>query len=57
MASWPSSSNPSNQKAAIRKRSTGSQFKFLVAPIYAHVLPLIRLSLGKNSVVRLPFVY
>ncbi|KAL6291819.1 hypothetical protein ACE6H2_009329 [Prunus campanulata] len=34
MASWPSLSNPSNQK-----RSTGSQFKFLVAPIYAYVLP------------------
>ncbi|BFG30668.1 hypothetical protein CerSpe_169420 [Prunus speciosa] len=45
MASWPSLSNPSNQEAAIRKRSTGSQFKFLVAPIYAYVLPRSRLSL------------
>ncbi|ONH98240.1 hypothetical protein PRUPE_7G237700 [Prunus persica] len=52
MASWPSSSDPSNQQAAIRKRSPGSQFKFLVPLIYAPVLPLIRLSLRKNPVVR-----
>ncbi|KAL6274767.1 hypothetical protein ACE6H2_025459 [Prunus campanulata] len=52
MASWPSSSDPSNQEAAIRKRSPGSQFKFLVPLIYAPVLPLIRLSLRKNPVVR-----
>ncbi|BBH08454.1 hypothetical protein Prudu_020653, partial [Prunus dulcis] len=37
---------------AIRKRSPGSQFKFLVPLIYAPVLPLIRLSLRKNPVVR-----
>ncbi|PQQ20243.1 uncharacterized protein Pyn_15889 [Prunus yedoensis var. nudiflora] len=65
MASWPSSSDPSNhilisncvheyveREAAIRKRSPGSQFKFLVPLIYAPVLPLIRLSLRKNPVVR-----
>ncbi|KAK9947624.1 hypothetical protein M0R45_003239 [Rubus argutus] len=53
MATWPSSSDPANQEAAaIRKRSKSSQIKFLVPLIYAPVLPLIRLSLRKNPVVR-----
>ncbi|TQD90506.1 hypothetical protein C1H46_023944 [Malus baccata] len=54
MASWPASSDRSNQEgaAAIRKRQPGHQVKFLIPLIYAPVLPLIRLSLRRNPVVR-----
>ncbi|XP_040371235.1 uncharacterized protein LOC112187783 isoform X1 [Rosa chinensis] len=53
MATWPSSSDPSNQEAvAIRKRNKSDQIKFLIPLIYAPVLPLIRLTLRKNPVVR-----
>ncbi|RXH74490.1 hypothetical protein DVH24_029211 [Malus domestica] len=60
MASWPASSDSSNQienidreaAAAIRKRKPGHQIKFLIPLIYAPVLPLIRLSLRRNPVVR-----
>ncbi|KAM5585112.1 hypothetical protein ABKV19_004489 [Rosa sericea] len=53
MAIWPSSSNPSNQEAvAIRKRNKSDQIKFLIPLIYAPVLPLIRLTMRKNPVVR-----
>ncbi|KAM5580234.1 hypothetical protein ABKV19_009797 [Rosa sericea] len=53
MATWPSSSDPSNQEAiAIRKRNKSDQIKFLIPLIYDPVLPLIRLTLRKNPVVR-----
>ncbi|KAI6681734.1 uncharacterized protein LOC115691513 [Syzygium oleosum] len=47
-----SPSDTSNQEAVVRKQSKGAPFKFLVPLIYAPVLPLIRLSLRKNPVVR-----
>uniref|UniRef100_A0A7N2L0U0 Uncharacterized protein n=1 Tax=Quercus lobata TaxID=97700 RepID=A0A7N2L0U0_QUELO len=47
-----SSSNPSSQEAAIRRQNKGPPYKFLVPLIYAPVLPLIRLSLRKNPVLR-----
>ncbi|KAL0013844.1 hypothetical protein SO802_000913 [Lithocarpus litseifolius] len=47
-----SPSNPSSQEAAIRRQNKGPPYKFLVPLIYAPVLPLIRLSLRKNPVLR-----
>ncbi|KAL4653990.1 hypothetical protein ACB092_01G345800 [Castanea dentata] len=47
-----SPSNPSTQEAAIRRQNKGPPYKFLVPLIYAPVLPLIRLSLRKNPVLR-----
>ncbi|CAK7351057.1 unnamed protein product [Dovyalis caffra] len=49
-----SSSDPTNREAAtaIRRKNNGPPFKFLVPLIYAPVLPLIRLTLRKNPVVR-----
>ncbi|KAL6140031.1 hypothetical protein ACLB2K_058332 [Fragaria x ananassa] len=53
MATWPSSSDPSNQQPdAIRKRNKSDQIKFLIPLIYAPVLPLIRLTLRKQPVLR-----
>ncbi|KAI9191574.1 hypothetical protein LWI29_019387 [Acer saccharum] len=47
-----STSDPSQQDAVIRKQKRGFPIKFLVPLIYAPVLPLIRLSLRRNPVVR-----
>ncbi|GMN70092.1 hypothetical protein TIFTF001_039138 [Ficus carica] len=47
-----SPSDSSTQEAAIRKQNKGPPIKFLVPLIYAPVLPLIRLSLRKNPVLR-----
>ncbi|KAB1209018.1 hypothetical protein CJ030_MR6G010465 [Morella rubra] len=47
-----SPSAPSNQEAAVRKQRKGPPFKFLVPLIYAPVLPLIRITLKKNPVMR-----
>ncbi|KAF8034435.1 hypothetical protein BT93_C0671 [Corymbia citriodora subsp. variegata] len=47
-----SPSDASNQEAVVRKQNKGAPIKFLVPLIYAPVLPLIRLSLRKNPVVR-----
>ncbi|XP_050377073.1 uncharacterized protein LOC126794401 [Argentina anserina] len=53
MATWPSSSNPANQEAVqIRRRNKSDQIKFLIPLIYAPVLPLIRLTLRKQPVLR-----
>ncbi|KAB5533804.1 hypothetical protein DKX38_016890 [Salix brachista] len=51
MASPSDLTNP-EAAAAIRKKKSGPQFKFLVPLVYAPVLPLIRLTLRKNPVVR-----
>ncbi|GAY50549.1 hypothetical protein CUMW_127530 [Citrus unshiu] len=47
-----SSSNSSQQEAVMRKQNNGPPYKFLVPLIYAPVLPLIRIGLRKNPVVR-----
>ncbi|KAJ6376975.1 hypothetical protein OIU76_026017 [Salix suchowensis] len=51
MASPSDLTNP-EAAAANRKKKSGPQFKFLVPLVYAPVLPLIRLTLRKNPVVR-----
>ncbi|CAI0389562.1 unnamed protein product [Linum tenue] len=45
-----SAADPTNQAAVARKPKT--PFKFLIPLIYAPVLPLIRLSLRRNPVLR-----
>ncbi|XP_052182097.1 uncharacterized protein LOC127794871 [Diospyros lotus] len=50
MASSPS--DPSNQQAAVRKQNRGIPLKFLFPLIYAPVLPLIRIQLRRNPVLR-----
>ncbi|KAL5771341.1 hypothetical protein ACOSP7_015495 [Xanthoceras sorbifolium] len=47
-----SSSDPSKQDAVIRKQKKSTPFKFLIPLVYAPVLPLIRISLRKNPVLR-----
>ncbi|KAK4763124.1 hypothetical protein SAY87_013758 [Trapa incisa] len=47
-----SQSDSSDREAFMRKRNKGPAFKFLVPLVYAPVLPLIRISLRKNPVVR-----
>ncbi|OAY47104.1 uncharacterized protein LOC110616835 [Manihot esculenta] len=47
-----SSSDPSIREAGVRKQNNGPPFKFLVPLVYAPVLPLIRISLRRNPVVR-----
>ncbi|XP_048321497.1 uncharacterized protein LOC107432361 [Ziziphus jujuba] len=47
-----STADSSSQQAAIRKQNKGPPFKFLVPLIYAPVLPLIRITLRKNPVLR-----
>ncbi|XP_062148917.1 uncharacterized protein LOC133857647 isoform X1 [Alnus glutinosa] len=47
-----SPSDPSNREAAMRRQNKGPAYKFLVPLVYAPVLPLIRLSLRKNPVLR-----
>ncbi|KAL6974292.1 hypothetical protein U1Q18_028473 [Sarracenia purpurea var. burkii] len=47
-----SPSDPSNQQAAFRKQNRGIPFKYLVPLIYAPVLPLIRIQLRRNPVLR-----
>ncbi|XP_058182746.1 uncharacterized protein LOC131300777 [Rhododendron vialii] len=47
-----SPSDSSNQQAAMRRQNRGIQFKFLVPLIYAPVLPLIRIQLRRNPVLR-----
>ncbi|PON56921.1 hypothetical protein PanWU01x14_177870 [Parasponia andersonii] len=48
----PSPADSSAQEAAIRKQNKGAPIKFLVPLVYAPVLPLIRIALRKNPVVR-----
>ncbi|PKI66717.1 uncharacterized protein LOC116201977 [Punica granatum] len=50
MASQPSHS--SDREAVLRKQNRGPPFKYLVPLVYAPVLPLIRIGLRKNPVVR-----
>ncbi|XVE98272.1 hypothetical protein REPUB_Repub03eG0091300 [Reevesia pubescens] len=45
-------SDPSNSEVVYRRQNKGPPFKFLVPLVYAPVLPLIRLSLRKNPVLR-----
>ncbi|XVF88432.1 hypothetical protein PTKIN_Ptkin19aG0050700 [Pterospermum kingtungense] len=45
-------SDPSNSEVVYRRQNKGPSFKFLVPLVYAPVLPLIRLSLRKNPVMR-----
>ncbi|KAG5564575.1 hypothetical protein RHGRI_000679 [Rhododendron griersonianum] len=47
-----SPSDSSNQQAAMRRQNRGIQYKFLVPLIYAPVLPLIRIQLRRNPVLR-----
>ncbi|XP_024023106.1 uncharacterized protein LOC112092095 [Morus notabilis] len=47
-----SPSDSSSQEAATRKQNKGPPYKFLAPLVYAPVLPLIRLSLRKNPVLR-----
>ncbi|KAG2718681.1 hypothetical protein I3760_03G230600 [Carya illinoinensis] len=47
-----SPSDPSRQEAAIKRQRKGPPIKFLLPLIYAPALPLIRLSLRKNPVLR-----
>ncbi|KAJ0987936.1 hypothetical protein J5N97_006292 [Dioscorea zingiberensis] len=47
-----SPSDFSNQDAVIRKQNRGPPFKFLAPLIYAPVLPLIRIGLRHNPVLR-----
>ncbi|KAJ9140933.1 hypothetical protein P3X46_031523 [Hevea brasiliensis] len=44
--------DPSIREAAIKKQSNGPPFKFLVPLVYAPILPLIRISLRRNPVLR-----
>ncbi|XWS17179.1 hypothetical protein CRYUN_Cryun33cG0045900 [Craigia yunnanensis] len=48
----PTPSDPSNSEVVYRRQNKGPPFKFLVPLVYAPVLPLIRLSLRKNPVLR-----
>ncbi|PON84117.1 hypothetical protein TorRG33x02_201270 [Trema orientale] len=51
----PSNNNTTHKpsvEAAIRKQNKGAPIKFLVPLVYAPVLPLIRIALRKNPVVR-----
>ncbi|KAL4298287.1 hypothetical protein GQ457_12G023590 [Hibiscus cannabinus] len=45
-------SDHSNPEVVHRRQNKGPPFKFLVPLVYAPVLPLIRLSLRKNPVLR-----
>ncbi|KAK6248449.1 hypothetical protein QUC31_020014 [Theobroma cacao] len=45
-------SHPSDSEVVYRRQNKGPPFKFLVPLVYAPVLPLIRLSLRKNPVLR-----
>ncbi|XP_050217737.1 uncharacterized protein LOC126668586 isoform X2 [Mercurialis annua] len=48
-----SSSDPSlRDVAAVRKQNNGPPLKFLFPLVYAPVLPLIRISLRRNPVLR-----
>ncbi|XP_057967243.1 uncharacterized protein LOC131157259 isoform X2 [Malania oleifera] len=47
-----SPSDLATQEGAVRKQKKGAPFKFLVPLVYAPILPLIRISLRKNPVVR-----
>ncbi|XP_044463041.1 uncharacterized protein LOC123194001 isoform X2 [Mangifera indica] len=47
-----SSSDPLKQEAVVRKQNNKAPFKFLVPLIYAPVLPLIRIALRRNPVLR-----
>ncbi|MBA0877983.1 hypothetical protein Goshw_015435 [Gossypium schwendimanii] len=47
-----SPSDHSNSEVVYRRQNKGPPFKFLVPLVYAPVLPLIRLSLRKNPVLR-----
>ncbi|MQL88866.1 hypothetical protein Taro_021438 [Colocasia esculenta] len=46
------SSDLSDREAVLRRRNRGPPFKFLVPLIYAPILPLIRIGLRRNPVVR-----
>ncbi|KAK9141630.1 hypothetical protein Scep_008476 [Stephania cephalantha] len=47
-----SPSDPSNGEAVLRRHNKGAPLKFLVPLIYAPVLPLIRIGLRRNPVLR-----
>ncbi|XAR53283.1 hypothetical protein NMG60_11021779 [Bertholletia excelsa] len=47
-----SPSDPSNQQVVARKQNKGVPFKFMVPLIYAPILPLIRIQLRHNPVLR-----
>ncbi|XP_015578016.2 uncharacterized protein LOC8269548 isoform X2 [Ricinus communis] len=47
-----SSSDPSVRDVAVRKQNNGPPVKFLVPLVYAPILPLIRIALRRNPVVR-----
>ncbi|XP_047328202.1 uncharacterized protein LOC124931718 [Impatiens glandulifera] len=48
-----SSSDPSNQQPPLsRRQNKGVPFKFAVPLIYAPILPLIRIQLRRNPVLR-----
>ncbi|KAL7189650.1 hypothetical protein ACSBR1_039321 [Camellia fascicularis] len=47
-----SPSDPSNQQTAARKQNKGPPLKFMFPLIYAPVLPLIRIQLRHNPVLR-----
>ncbi|CAL0330521.1 unnamed protein product [Lupinus luteus] len=47
-----SPSDPSNQETVVRRRNKGAPIKFLLPLIYAPVLPLIRLTLRRQPVLR-----
>ncbi|XP_012078715.1 uncharacterized protein LOC105639312 isoform X2 [Jatropha curcas] len=47
-----SSSDPSVREPVVRKQNNGPAFKFLVPLVYAPILPLIRISLRRNPVLR-----
>ncbi|KAI3409312.1 uncharacterized protein J3R85_019488 [Psidium guajava] len=53
LSPWPHRPMPlTSKEAVVRKQNKGAPFKFLVPLIYAPALPLIRLTLRKNPVVR-----
>ncbi|XP_077211374.1 SH3/FCH domain protein [Tasmannia lanceolata] len=45
-------SDLSNEEVVVRRPKRGPPFKFLVPLIYAPILPLIRIGLRKNPVLR-----
>ncbi|XP_072998546.1 uncharacterized protein [Typha latifolia] len=47
-----SSSDFTTGNAAVRKQRNGPPFKFLVPLVYAPILPLIRIALRRNPVMR-----
>ncbi|KAA8535044.1 hypothetical protein F0562_030047 [Nyssa sinensis] len=49
MASQP---DPSNQQVGVRRQNRGIPFKYMLPLIYAPVLPLIRIQLRRNPVLR-----